>query len=122
MEQNVKTNNYCEECVIVPVTDIYETPDAYSLKMEMPGVNKEDVNITLENNELEVSGKVVKDESDARNLKYSEYELLDYYRKFRVGNDIDRNSIKAELDNGILTLTLHKSEEVKPKKIQITAS
>ncbi|HOW83806.1 MAG TPA: Hsp20/alpha crystallin family protein [Spirochaetota bacterium] len=115
-------DNYCEECMIVPVADIYETDDAYSLKLEMPGVKKENLEITMNDNELEISGKIQKDETNGKNLKYSEYELFDYYRSFRVGNDIDRNSIKAELDNGILTLTLHKSEEVKPRKIQITAS
>jgi len=121
MATKTENNNYCEERVIVPVADIYETSDAYSLKMEMPGVKKENLEVTLNDNELEVSGKIEKDEANARNLKYSEYELFDYYRSFRVGNDVDRNSIKAELDNGILTLTLHKSEEVKPRKIQITA-
>jgi HSP20 family protein len=122
MENRTRNVNYCEECVIVPVTDIYETPDSYSLTMEMPGVSKENLEITLEHNELEVAGKIIKNEKEAANLKYSEYELFDYYRKFHVGNDIDRNAIKAELDNGILTLTLHKSEEVKPRKIQINAS
>jgi len=118
-EYNVKKNN-TDECVLVPATDIYETSENYSLKMEMPGVSKENLEITLENNELEISGKVDLEESTGKELKYSEYRLGNYYRKFKVGNDIDMDSVKAELDNGILTVVLNKSERVKPKKIAIS--
>jgi len=109
-----------DECVLVPATDIYETSENYSLTMEMPGVSKENLEITLENNELEISGKVNVEENSGKELKYSEYRLGNYYRKFKVGSDIDMDSVKAELDNGILTVTLNKSERVKPKKIEIS--
>ena len=114
---NVKDN----DTVIVPVTDIYESPNDYTLTLEMPGVSKDNLDITLDNNELEISGKIMEVENKDKDLCYSEYNLYDYYRKFKVGNDIDRNGIEANLENGILTLKLHKSEEVKPKKIQVVA-
>jgi len=109
------------DTVIVPVTDIYESPNDYTLTLEMPGVSKDNLDITLDNNELEISGKIMEVENKDKDLCYSEYNLYDYYRKFKVGNDIDRNGIEANLENGILTLKLHKSEEVKPKKIQVVA-
>ena len=114
---NVKDN----DTVIVPVTDIYESPNDYTLTLEMPGVSKDNLDISLDNNELEISGKIMEVENKDKDLCYSEYNLYDYYRKFKVGNDIDRNGIEANLENGILTLKLHKSEEVKPKKIQVVA-
>jgi len=108
-----------EDYVQVPLTDIYETPDQYTLKMEMPGVVKEKLDITLENNELEIRGETGKNESEGREMKYSEFTQYNYYRKYNVGDDIDRNGINATFENGVLTLVLQKHEAVKPKKIPV---
>ncbi|MBN2403566.1 MAG: Hsp20/alpha crystallin family protein [Spirochaetes bacterium] len=108
-----------EEYVLVPPVDIYETENDFVVKAEMPGVNKDGVNITLDNNELEIIGKINGNLPDEKNLKYSEFNLYNYHRKFNVADTIDRNALKAGLDNGILTLTLPKKEEVKPKKIEV---
>ena len=112
-------NRNQNECTLVPLTDIYETDDAYELRLEMPGVEKENLNIVLDNNELEITGKVVNKSENEGELRFSEYSLHDYYRKFKVGNGINRDGISAGLENGILSLTLQKSEEVKPKKIEV---
>jgi len=116
----VKTNSSNKDLYIVPVTDIYETHNDYTLKLEIPGVDKDNIEITLDNNELEIKAKVAADSGE--NVKYSEYTLYDYYRKFKVGDDINRNNINAKVDNGVLTLTLNKSEEVKPRKIEISVN
>jgi HSP20 family protein len=108
------------ECCIVPDTDIYENEHEYTLKVEMPGVSKENLDIVLTNDELEITGRVSNANPDEGVLKYSEYSLYDYYRKFRIGKDVNREKIDAALDNGVLTLKLHKAEEVKPKKIEIS--
>jgi HSP20 family protein len=112
-----------EEYVLVPPVDIYETENEFVIKAEMPGVKKDGINVTLDNNELEISGKVngnlPGNLPDEKNLKYSEFKLYNYHRKFNVGDTIDRNTLTAALDNGILTLTLPKKEEVKPKKIEV---
>lgn len=105
--------------VQVPLTDIYETPDQYTLKMEMPGVVKDRLDITLENNELEIRGETEKYKSEGRERKYSEFTQYDYYRKYDVGDDIDRGGINATFENGVLTLVLQKHEAVKPKKIPV---
>lgn len=113
--------NSHNERVLSPITDVYETGDNYTMLMEMPGVEKEDLNIVLEDESLEVRGTVQTSIPEGLDLKYSDRPAGSYYRKFRVGNDIDRNSINAKLSEGTLTLTLNKAEEVKPKKIEITA-
>ncbi len=109
-----------DECFVTPATDIYETDNEYSLRVEMPGVSKNNLEIVLEKDELEIKGAVGNGLNEDEKLKYSEYSLHNYYRKFRIGEDVDRNAIDAKLENGVLTLTLNKSEEVKPRRIEIT--
>ena len=109
-----------DEHVIVPPVDIYETENEYVIKADMPGINKESVEITLDNNVLEIIGRIKKDENKAKELKYSEYTMYNFYRTFNVGNDIDSNRVTANMDNGVLTLSLSKREEVKPKRIEIS--
>lgn len=119
-EANI-TNEYARnERAMVPLTDIYETPDQYTLKLEMPGVTRENLDILIENNELEIKGTVNVFKPENKTLKYSEFAQYDYYRTFSVGNDIDRNKISATFENGVLTLVLQKHDAVKPKKIEIT--
>ncbi len=110
------------EFCLTPAGDIYETDHNYTLRLEMPGVTKEDLEVTLNNEELEISGKVTNEVPEGKNLRYAEYSLHNYRRKFRIGQEIDRNSISANLENGVLTLTLAKSEAVKPRKIEISVS
>lgn len=117
--RTVDTARKANECLMVPLTDIYESPDSYTLKMEMPGVTKENLEIIIEHNNLEVKGRVAPSDPEGKELKYSECATDGYYRRFTVGNDIDRNNISATFENGVLTLVLNKQEEVKPKKIQV---
>lgn len=118
--KKIKKDAYqCEECVIVPPVDIYETENEYTLKADMPGVVKESLEITLDNNMLEINGRVTEEDLDEGNLKYSEYKLYNFHREFNVGRDINANAITANLDQGVLTLIMPKKEEVKPKKIEI---
>ena len=62
--------------------------------------------ITIENNELEIQGGVEPYNPEKKELKYSEFTQYDYYRKFYVGNDINRDKINATLENGVLPLVL----------------
>jgi len=108
-----------EEYVLVQPVDIYETENEFVIKAEMPGVKKDAVDITFEKNELEINGKVNGNFPDEKNIKYSEFGLYNYHRKFNVGDTIDNNKLTASLENGILTLNLPKREEVKPRKIEV---
>lgn len=116
----VNKENYTkDERFLVPLTDIYETPDQYTLKLEMPGVTKDHLSITMENDEIEIRGEAGDFKPENKELKYSEFCQYDYYRKFTAGNDIDRQKISATFENGVLTLVLQKHEAVKPRKIAI---
>jgi HSP20 family protein len=108
-----------DEKYLIPLADIFETENDYTLKLEMPGVIKDNLEIVIDNNELRIKGITEKNELSDKDTKYSEFTLDNYFRKFIVGNDIDKNKIDANLEDGVLTIVLHKSEEVKPRKIEI---
>ena len=112
-------NDDCRETVLLPLVDIYENGTEYSMKFEVPGVARDNLNITLEGRELEIRGNVPENSAEGKTLTYSEYTPYNFYRRFKVDEDVDGNKIDAKLDNGILTLVLHKREEAKPKKIEI---
>jgi HSP20 family protein len=103
----------------IPKTDIEETEKSLVVTMDVPGVRKENVNITLENNNLEVDAKI--DHSPYENLNpvYTEYNVGHYTRRFTVSNIIDTVEIDANLTDGVLTLTLPKAEKSLPRKIEI---
>ncbi len=105
----------------VPPVDIYETENEYVIKADLPGLYKDDLDITVHDNKLEISGKPRGDEI-IQERKYAEFETSDYYRSFNVGNDINNSAISAALNDGVLTLKLPKRDEIKPRKIQIAAS
>ena len=119
IERNVTYSNGEQKKVYVPLTDISETADMYSLKMEVPGAARENIDIVIEDEELRVTVRAVPEDSED-SLRYAEFGSRDFYRAFRVGNEIDRNRIEAKLENGVLNIMLSKTEKVKPKKIQIT--
>ncbi len=104
---------------LTPVADIYEGTDSFTVVVEMPGVKKDSLSLTVEGKELNVKGIVSPYHGDERSLIINEIQPRNYYRVFNLGNGIDTQQIDAELDSGILTITLPKLEEAKPKEIQI---
>lgn len=95
-------------------TDIKETEDSYVLDVEMPGFDKEDINLSLENGYLTISAsKKEKEESDKKNYVRKE-RSVSCQRSFYVG-DAKEENIKAKYDKGVLTVTLPKKEEKKPE-------
>jgi len=103
---------------LVPAVNIYETENEYVLTSELPGVNKETLNISLDNKTLIIEGKV-EDAYQNLNLEHEEYTVANYYRTFNVGDTVDKEKIEAVIKNGVLTLTLPKAPEIKPRKIEI---
>jgi HSP20 family protein len=103
----------------LPTADIFETPDGLHVILEMPGVEKANVGITVEDGVLKVEGRL--DFSNYKNLTpvYTEYNVGHYARSFRLSSKIDQNKIGAELSDGVLTLTLPKVAEAKPRTIQV---
>lgn len=106
--------------VFLPVTDIYETADALMVVMEMPGVDKAHLDISVKDDVLNVAGRI--DFSKYGNLRpvYSEYVVGHYQRSFTLSPSlVDEERISAEMNDGVLTLTLPKSERAKPRRIAV---
>jgi len=104
---------------LTPLANILESKDAYVLEAEMPGVNKDGLEITVENGELTIVGRRAAVEVRGREL-YRESRATDFRRSFELDPSIDTTKISAKIDQGVLTLTLPKAEAVKPRKIAVS--
>jgi HSP20 family protein len=103
----------------VPYSDIYETNEALCVVMEMPGVEKKDLDVALENDVLRVDGRIDFSKYEGMEPVYTEYNVGHYTRSFTLSNKIDQERISAQLDDGVLTLTLPKAKEARPRRVSI---
>jgi HSP20 family molecular chaperone IbpA len=103
----------------VPFADIYETDEALAVVMEMPGVEKKDIDVALENGVLRVDGRIDFSKYDGMEPVYTEYNVGHYTRSFTLSDKIDQEKISAQLDDGVLTLTLPKAKEAQTRRISI---
>jgi HSP20 family molecular chaperone IbpA len=103
----------------VPNADIYETEDALVVVMEVPGVEKKDLEISLESDVLRVEARIDFIKYDGLDPLYTEYNVGHYSRAFTVSSKIDQHQISAELEDGVLKLTLKKSQDAVPRRIAI---
>ena len=101
----------------VPNTDIFETEDALTLVLEMPGVDRENIDLQVENGILTVEGRIDFNKYEGLHPLYSEYSVGPYRRSFRISGSQDK--ITAELSDGVITLVLPKAERAKPRRIEI---
>ena len=104
----------------VPMTDAYETAEALTLVMEMPGVDREKLSIALENDILKVEGLIDFAKYHGMEPVYTEYNIGHYARSFSLSDKVDQEAISAKLDDGVLTLTLPKSASARPRRIAIS--
>lgn len=110
-----------QERVFVPQTDIHETDQALSVVMEMPGVDKANLEISVENDVLSVAGRIDFSKYEILRPIYTEYNIGHYRRSFNLSpSRVDREKIRAEMTDGVLTLTLPKAEQAKPRKIAVS--
>lgn len=106
-----------QERYITPPVDIYETGEGLIVKADLPGVNRENLDVRVENNLLTLRGRpshVAPGEP-----LYREYGLVNFFRQFELNERVDQSKISADLKHGVLTLHLPKAEEAKPRKIDI---
>jgi len=102
-----------------PATDIIETTDAVVLKLDMPGVAKENVDLTVDKDMLTIVGKAEPEESGEP--VYRETYVGDYQRQFTLTADVDPANVTATMNHRVLTVRIGKAEQAKPRKIQIAA-
>jgi HSP20 family molecular chaperone IbpA len=106
--------------VFLPNTDIFETEDALTVVMEMPGVNREHADITVEDNVLSVAGRIDFSKYEKLQPVYTEYNVGYYRRSFNLSpNSFDEQRIGAEMKDGVLTVTLPKAERLKSRRIPL---
>jgi len=105
--------------LFVPAADIYEAEHDLTIILEMPGVEKRNVDILVEDGVLNVEGRLDLTKYQGLQPLYTEYNIGHYARSFRLSSKIDQNKIAAEMKDGVLSLKLPKVEEAKPRSIQI---
>jgi HSP20 family protein len=106
-----------------PAVDIVEEKDHFVVRAELPGVEKKDVKITIENNVLALRGeKKFEEEKEGKNFHRVERSYGSFYRSFTLPTSVVSNKIEASYADGVLTITIPKSEEAKPKEIEVKVS
>jgi len=103
--------------VMIPAVDIYEAEDHLTLLADMPGVDKEGLDINLEKGVLTINGEVRMANRGTSLLR--EFSSANYYRQFKLSEHIDADKPTAALVNGVLTLRIPKAESAKPRRIEI---
>jgi HSP20 family protein len=105
--------------MFVPAADIFEGENDLTVVLEMPGVEKGNVDIRVEDGVLNVEGRLDLTKYQGLQPLYTEYNIGHYSRSFRLSNKVDQSKIAAEMKDGVLSLKLPKAEEAKPRTIQI---
>ena len=103
----------------IPATDIIETDGELLLYMDMPGVEKDQINVKLEKNVLVIDGQINSNPYADLKALYTEYNIGHFTRRFELSNEIDQARIGATVDEGVLKLTLPKVPEKQPRLIQV---
>ena len=106
------------EQFIAPAATVLENTDGYTLEVEMPGVNKENLEMWVENNELTILGRRSMPSVEGT-LIHRESRPENFRRSFELDPSIDAGKISAKIEQGVVTLTLPKAEQVKPRKIAV---
>ncbi len=108
-----------ENCFI-PAVDIFENDKEVTVITEMPGISRDEVDISLEDNVLLITGKVSASAPKNARILLNEYQTGHYMRRFNITKSIDQDNIQAKMLNGLLWITLPKATPTKPRKIEIS--
>ena len=125
-KQEVETSGEVETTrngrTFIPRVDIYETENSVVLLADMPGVDENSVDITLEKNILTINGFAGPQAPDNFEPAYAEYRIGNYERTFALSDEVDREQIEATVKNGVLRLVMPKAEAAKTRKISVKAA
>jgi HSP20 family protein len=105
--------------LFMPTADIFEDANALTVVLEMPGVDKSNVDINVQAGVLHVDGRLDFSKYEGMQPVYTEYNIGHYRRSFTLSNKIDQSRIGAEMRDGVLTVTLPKAEQAKPRRIAV---
>jgi HSP20 family protein len=120
ISKSKEEDNEYENAVWMPLTDIYEDKERYTLKLDLPGIKKDDVKISFVDGKLSISGER-NQETEHKDSKCHRIERSfgRYYRSFNLPEHVQSEKINAEFKDGQLTISIPKAEEAKPKEIEI---
>ena len=118
-EAEKKQERTVPSAAYLPATDIFETDQALTVIMEMPGVSKENVEVNVENDVVTIEGRIDFSKYEGIQPVYTEYNVGNYVRSFQLSSKIEQSGISAELKDGVMTLVLPKAERAKPRKIAV---
>ncbi|OZG73265.1 heat-shock protein [Hahella sp. CCB-MM4] len=118
--RNGESNELMRKADWAPAVDVTENKEEYLIKAELPGVNKEDVKVSVEDNILRIQGErhLEKEDQDKKHHRIERF-YGSFARSFQLPENVDEGNIRAEYKDGILTLRLVKVEKAKPKTIEI---
>jgi HSP20 family protein len=107
------------ELYMSPAVDIFETADGLTVVADVPGVAKDGLDINVDNRILTIRGSVSLPQREG--MISQEFGMLNYFRQFKLTDEVDQANIKASLEQGVLTLALPKAEHAKPRRIEVKA-
>jgi HSP20 family molecular chaperone IbpA len=119
-EEGAERTRDCQ--CFVPRADIYEVEDQLVIVTDVPGADKDTLDISLEKNILTINAYVDPQEHEGYGLAFAEYEVGDYQRSFRVSDEIDQENISASIKNGVLRVFLPKITEARSRKIAVKSA
>ena len=102
LDANCFENNHCEK----PAANVYETSNAYTIDLLIPGFSKDEVKVVVDDNLLIVSGGARKEEKSERKVRRIEFGKRNFERRFKLSEKIDADAVRAEFNNGVLTIVL----------------
>jgi HSP20 family protein len=103
----------------VPSADVYESPDAFVLMLDLPGASRETIKLTLEKGEMRVEAGVIPLSAGGAESLVNERTTDGFYRAFSIGEGIDTANVDARFEQGVLTVKLYKNDSIKPREIHI---
>ena len=119
-ELEKKTEGTTPARVFVPVTDIFETAEALTVVLEMPGVDRNNLEASVEDDVVTIEGRIDFSKYEGMQPVYTEYNVGHYARSFEISDKIDQSKISARMKDGVVTLVLPKAEQAKPRKIPVS--
>jgi HSP20 family protein len=105
-----------------PPVDLFEDENAFTLQLELPGVDREKIEVEVTHEELVIRGERPYVKPEAGNIVHSERVYGQFQRSFRLGVPVQNNAVEAQYADGILTVRLPKTESVKPRRIEVRAN
>jgi HSP20 family protein len=105
--------------LFVPTADIFETDQALTMVLEMPGASKDSVEVSIEDDILTIEGRIDFSKYQGLQPLYTEYNIGNYSRNFEISSSIEQGGIRAEMKDGVMTLVLPKAERARPRRISV---